>query len=138
MNFNDNLWAYQTLKEDASEHYFASLIGLLTPEQREEIDFQTTNKNLSALDSWYNEDGKQWGAKFSARVLQRLFQSDYYYPPKETAERLALYLPREVYPQLEKYTLANEADHFAAKFSRSIAEYMRMKEKINTMFNDNK
>lgn len=138
VNFNDNLWAYQTLKEDASEHYFASLIGLLTPEQREEIDFQTTNKNLSALDSWYNEDGKQWGPKFSARVLQRLFQSDYYYPPKETAERLALYLPREVYPQLEKYTQANEADHFAAKFSRSIAEYMRMKEKINTMFNDNK
>ena len=34
-NFGDNLWAYQTLKEDSNEAYASSLIGLLTPEQRE-------------------------------------------------------------------------------------------------------
>lgn len=137
-NFGDNSWAYQTLKEDASEEYLTSLIGLLTPEQREEIDFQITDNNFSIPDSWFNADGRQWGIKFSARILQRLFQSNYYYYPTEMAERLALYLSQDIRPQLEKYILAHESDHPIAKFSRLITEYMRMKENINAMFNDNK
>jgi hypothetical protein len=34
--------------------------------------------------------------------------------------------------------VAYDADHAIAKFCRLTAEYMRMKEKINSLFNDNK
>ena len=137
-NFGDNLWAYQTLKEDANEAYASSLIGLLTPEQREEINFQTDSKSNYIPEPWYNADGTQWGIKFSTRALQRLFHSNYYYYPKEMAERLSLYFPPEMLPKVEQQAVAYDADHAIAKFCRLTAEYMRMKEKINSLFNDNK
>ena len=137
-NFGDNLWAYQTLKENSNEAYASSLMGLLTPEQREEINFQTDSKSNYIPESWYNADGTQWGIKFSTRALQRLFHSNYYYYPKEMAERLSLYFPPEMLPKVEQQAMAYDADHAIAKFCRLTAEYMRMKEKINTMFNDNK
>ena len=137
-NFGDNLWAYQTLKEDSNEAYASSLIGLLTPEQREEINFQTDSKSNYIPEPWYNTDGTQWGIKFSTRTLQRLFHSNYYYYPKEMAERLSLYFPPEMLPKVEQQAVAYDADHAIAKFCRLTAEYMRMKEKINSLFNDNK
>ena len=128
-NFGDNLWAYQTLKEDSNEAYASSLIGLLTPEQREEINFQTDSKSNYIPEPWYNEDGTQWGIKFSTRALQRLFHSNYYYYPKEMAERLSLYFPPEMLPKVEQQAVAYDADHTIAKFCRLTAEYMRMKAK---------
>ncbi len=137
-NFGDNLWAYQTLKEDSNEAYASSLMGLLTPAQREEINFQTDSKSNYIPEPWYNADGTQWGIKFSTRALQRLFHSNYYYYPKEMAERLSLYFPPEMLPKVEQQAVAYDADHAIAKFCRLTAEYMRMKEKINSLFNDNK
>ena len=137
-NFGDNLWAYQTLKEDSNEAYASSLMGLLTPAQREEINFQTDSKSNYIPESWYNADGTQWGIRFSTRALQRLFHSNYYYYPKEMAERLSLYFPPEMLPKVEQQAVAYDADHAIAKFCRLTAEYMRMKEKINSLFNDNK
>ena len=137
-NFGDNLWAYQTLKENSNEAYASSLMGLLTPEQREEINFQTDSKSNYIPEPWYNADGTQWGIKFSTRALQRLFHSNYYYYPKEMAERLSLYFPPEMLPKVEQQAVAYDADHAIAKFCRLTAEYMRMKEKINSLFNDNK
>ena len=113
-------------------------MGLLTPEQREEINFQTDSKSNYIPESWYNADGTQWGIKSSTRALQRLFHSNYYYYPKEMAERLSLYFPPEMLPKVEQQAMAYDADHAIAKFCRLTAEYMRMKEKINSLFNDNK
>lgn len=137
-NFNDNLWAYHTLKENPNESNSINLIGLLTPEQREEINFQISNNGFFIPDSWFNADGREWGAKFSARVLQQQVRSNYYYYSKEMAEQLALYLPKEIYPKLDQYTTVCNADHSATKLYESLNEYMRVKEQINTLFNDNK
>lgn len=137
-NFSDGLWAYHTLKENLSESNNIHLIKLLTPEQQEDIKFQGNNKNFYIPDSWFNADGREWGIKFSTRVLQQLVQSDYYYYSKEMAEQLALYLPQEIYPKLAQYTIECKADHSATKLYESLNEYMRMKEQINTLFNDNK
>lgn len=137
-NFNDNLWAYHTLKENPNEGNNIHLIKLLTPEQREDINFQRTNKNFYIPDSWFNTDGREWGVKFSMQILQLLIQSDYYYYSKELAEQLAIYLPLELSPQLYKYTIGCKADHSASKLYESLDEYMRLKERINTLFNDNK
>ena len=41
-------------------------------------------------------------------------------------------------PKVEQQAVAYDADHAIAKFCRLTAEYMRMKEKINSLFNDNK
>ena len=54
------------------------------------------------------------------------------------AERLSLYFPPEMLPKVEQQVVAYDADHAIAKFCRLTAEYMRMKEKINSLFNDNK
>ncbi|WP_300700902.1 DUF5691 domain-containing protein [Bacteroides sp.] len=137
-NFNDNLWAYHTLKENPNENNNINLIGLLTPEQREKINFQISSNSFSIPDSWFNADGREWGIKFSARVLQQLVRSNYYYYSKEIAEQLALYLSKEIYPKLEQYTIVHSADNSATKLYESLNEYMRIKEQINTLFNDNK
>lgn len=126
------------LKENPNEGNNIHLIKLLTPEQREDINFQRTNKNFYIPDSWFNTDGREWGVKFSMRILQLLIQSDYYYYSKELAEQLAIYLPLELSPQLYKYTIGCKADHSASKLYESLDEYMRLKERINTLFNDNK
>ena len=137
-NFGDSLWAYHTLKENQSESNNIHLMKLLTPEQQEDINFQNNNKNFYIPDSWFNADGCEWGIKFSTRVLQQLVQSNYYYYSKEMAEQLALYLPQEIYPKLYQYTIGCKADHSATKLYESLNEYMRMKEQINLLFNDNK
>lgn len=137
-NFGDNLWAYHTLKENPSDINSLNLIGLLTPEQREEISFQISSDSFFIPDSWFNADGREWGIKFSARVLQQQVLGNYYYYSKELAEHLALYLPQEIYPKLEQFTIACKSDHSANKLYESLNEYMRIKEQINRLFNDNK
>lgn len=111
---------------------------LLTPEQQEDIKFPKNDKSFYIPDSWFYADGREWGIKFSTQVLQQLVQSDYYYYSKELAEQLAIHLPLELYPQLYKYTIGCKADHSATKLYESLNEYMKLKEKINTLFNDNK
>ena len=138
VNFNDNLWAYHTLKENPSDSNTLNLIGLLTPEQREEINFQINSNSFFIPASWFNADGREWGIKFSARVLRQQVKSNYYYYSKEMAEQLALYLPQEIYSKLDQYTIACQADHSSNKLYESLNEYMRMKEQINLLFNDNK
>lgn len=137
-NFGDSLWAYYTLKENPDEANVSSLMGLLPPEQREKIHFQTESKNTYIPDSWFNADGTTWGIKFSSRVMQRILRSNYYYYPKETAERLALYFPPEMEQKLEQQAASLEADNPIAKFCRLTAEYLRIKERIHKLFNDNK
>lgn len=137
-NFGDSLWAYHTLKEDPSEDNILPLMGLLTPEQREEINFQISNKGFYIPESWFNADGKEWGIKFSTRVLQQAVQGNYYYYPKETIEHLALYFPQEILPKLNQYAAAHEADHAITKLCHSLTEYISIKERINILFNDNK
>lgn len=137
-NFRDSLWAYHTLKEDSSENNVISLMGFLTPEQREEISFQLSNKGFYIPEFWFNADGKEWGIKFSTRVLQQVVQGNYYYYPKETVEHLALYFPQSIQPKLNQFAAANDADHSITKLCRSLTEYISIKERINILFNDNK
>lgn len=137
-NFRDNLWAYHTLKENPGENNILRLMGFLTPEQREEIDFRISDKGFSIPDSWFNANGREWGIKFSTRVLQQLVRDNYYYYSKETVEQLALYLPGEIHPQLDQYSAAYNADHAVARLCRSLNEYMSVKEQINLLFNESK
>ena len=138
-NFGDNLWAYQTLKECPGNAQELSLIRFLTPDQREEITLESNKKDFySVPDTWFNADGKPWGIKFSTQVLSWLLQNKYNYYPAETAEHLALYFPVKMLPHLDQQAEISESNSAVASFCRSIAEYMRLKEKINILFNDNK
>ncbi|MDE5676812.1 DUF5691 domain-containing protein [Phocaeicola sp.] len=136
-NFNDNLWAYHTLKEYADPARILSLVGLLTAEQREEITLGRNNKEFHSVpETWFNADGKTWGMKFSIQVLNKLLQSKYYYNPTETAERLACYLPAEIACWLEQQAAVPDTHSNIANFCRSITEYIKQKERINILFND--
>lgn len=137
--FNDNLWAYHTLKECPKNDRILSLVRFLTPEQREEITLEANKKDFYTIpDTWFNADGKPWGIKFSTHVLNWLLQSKYYYYSAETAEQLALYFPKEIIPRLNLQTAIPEDTSAISKFCHSIVEYMKTKERINTLFNDNK
>lgn len=136
-NFSDPLWAYQTLKENPDESNVTALIGLLTAAQREDIAFQPEHKDAYIPDNWFNEDEESWGINFSSRTLQRMLHSSHYYYSKDMAERLALYFPASMTPKIEKHIQTKEPDHPIAKFCRIILECMSLKEKTNTLFNEN-
>ena len=136
LNFGDSVWAYYTLKENAEEDMSLALAGLLSPSQREEITFQIT-KGGRVPDSWFNEDGTAWGMKFSTHVLQRVLRSNYYLP-KETAEQLALYFPPEMRKTLEQTvaSVAEQGNDTTFRFCRLMLEYMDVKQRIDTLLNN--
>ncbi|WP_279141785.1 DUF5691 domain-containing protein [Bacteroides acidifaciens] len=133
LNFGDSVWAYYTLKENAEEDMSLALAGLLSPSQREEIAFQTIKGGLIP-DSWFNEDGGEWGMKFSSYVLQRLLRNNYYLP-KETAEQLAVYFPAEMRGTLERIaaSVTKQENNTTFYFCRLVLEYMDVKQKIDTL-----
>lgn len=136
LNFSDSGWAYHTLKENADEKMADALMGLLPSSQREEIAFQSERGGYIP-DSWFNEDGIGWGMKFSTRVFQRMLRNNYYLP-KETAEQLALYFPSEMRKSIEQTALATAAqeNNTSTRFCRLMMEYMDLKQRIDTLLNN--
>ena len=117
---------------------FTNLLYLLTPEQREEILLPERVKSFYQIpESWFNTDGKTWGIKFSIRLLEWMSQNTYHYYPKESAERLALYFPPEMLPRLEQLLRISDSQGMS-DFYQQTMEYMKLKEKIDTLFNENK
>lgn len=113
-----------------------ALMGLLPSSQREEIAFQSERGGYIP-DSWFNEDGIGWGMKFSTRVFQRMLRNNYYLP-KETAEQLALYFPSEMRKFIEQTALATAAqeNNTSTRFCRLMMEYMDLKQRIDTLLNN--
>lgn len=136
LNFSDSGWAYHTLKENADEKMADALMGLLPSSQREEIAFQSERGGYIP-DSWFNEDGIGWGMKFSTRVFQRMLRNNYYLP-KETAEQLALYFPSEMRKPIEQTALSTAAqeNNTSTRFCRLMMEYMDLKQRIDTLLNN--
>ncbi len=134
--FQDRQWAYYTLLTQAEEENIISLMGLLTPEQREDIDFQPTRQHTYLPASWFHPcTNETWGIKFSGRVLQRILQSPYY--TRDTAEQLALCFHPDIKEELEGHiNLQQEPAQASTGFCRQILEYMTQKEKIDILFND--
>lgn len=138
MTFADSLWAFHTLKVRTERIDFSTLLCLLTPEQREEILLPERVKSFYQIpESWFNTDGKTWGIKFSTRLLEWMSQNTYHYYPKESAERLALYFPPEMLPRLEQLLRISDSQGMS-DFYQQTMEYMKLKEKIDTLFNENK
>lgn len=136
LNFRDSVWAYCTLKENAEEDMALALVGLLSPSQREEITFQIT-KGGRVPDSWFNEDGTVWGMRFSTHVLQRVLRNNYYLP-KETAEQLALYFPSAMRKTMERAiaSVAGQENDITVRFCSLMLEYMDLKQRIDTLLNN--
>lgn len=134
INFRDSLWAYHTLKENNDENMLISLIELLSPEQREELNLQIKKGNNYIPDTWFNQDNKEWGMKFAHYTFQRLTSDKTYFIQNEIAERLAIYYPSEMISILEKSANKNNPEEGTAKYARKILEYMTLKQKINTLF----
>lgn len=136
LNFRDSVWAYCTLKENAEEGMLLALMGLLSPSQREEITFQVS-KGGRIPDNWFNEDGKIWGIKFSTRSLQYVLRNNYYLP-KETAEQLALYFPPEMRKTIEQAmaSVAGQENDITVRFCRLMLKYMDLKQRIDTLLNN--
>lgn len=138
MTFADSLWAFHTLKARTERIDFSTLLYLLTPEQREEINLPERVKSFYQIpESWFNTDGRPWGIKFSTGLLEWMSQNTYHYYPKESAERLALYFPPEMLPRLEQ-RLRTPDSQGMNDFCQQTIEYMKLKEKIDTLFNENK
>lgn len=137
LNFGDSLWAYHTLKENAEEATILRLMGLLSPSQREDIAFQPT-KGGHIPAGWFNEDGAAWGIRFSNRVLQCMLQNNYYLS-KEEVEQLSLYFPKEIRKSIESVTApdAGQENNIASRFCRLILEYMDLKQRIDTLLDNN-
>lgn len=134
--FTDSLWAYHTLKERTDGAVLKALMGMLTPAQREEIAFDPAEDKSSIPNSWFNNDGEPWGIKFSTRVFQRLLLSSYYVS-KEEIERIAIYFPKEMLPLIQKKmaSLSSE-DTIAIRCCHLLLDYMELKLRIDTIFND--
>lgn len=134
--FGDSVWAYHTLKERKDEGLLDSLMGFLTPGQREEIAFEASRKDMYIPDSWYNPDGTPWGICFSTRVFQR-YLTRTYYVSKEELERAVTYFHPEVMPLIEKKRASlGEQESAVARTCLLLLEYMELKERINTIFNN--
>ena len=134
--FADSLWAFHTLKVRMEHIDFSTLLHLLTPEQREEINLPERVKSFYHIpEPWFNADGKPWGVKFSSRLLEWMSQSTYPYYSKESAERLAIYFPSEILPRLEQRLRLSDSQGMT-DFCQQIIEYMKLKEKIDTLFNE--
>lgn len=54
------------------------------------------------------------GNKILHTSFTKIVHSNYYYYPKEMAERLSLYFPPEMLPKVEQQAVAYDADHAIA------------------------
>lgn len=135
--FKDRMWAFQTLKDSPEEYRCVRLMGLLSPQQREEIKFTLNERGLDIPSSWFNEDGEEWGVKFSTRILQHVVRSRFYYFDKDMVERLALRMPQSLRREVERYASEYDEQQMLSKFFRMLNEYMIIKGQINTLLNDN-
>lgn len=135
--FKDRIWAFQTLKDSPEEYRCVRLMGLLSPQQREEIKFTLNERGLDIPSSWFNEDGEEWGVKFSTRILQHVVRSRFYYFDKDMVERLALRMPQSLRREVERYASEYDEQQMLSKFFRMLNEYMIIKGQINTLLNDN-
>lgn len=134
--FNDSLWAYYTLKENTDEPFLCNLLGLLNPARREEISFQSKQKDMYFPRNWYNEDVEAWGIKFSTRVFQRLLTRTYSIH-KDEAEQTAVYFPAEMLLVIEqKITSMNNENSASVRTCQLLLDYMRLKQKTDTLLND--
>lgn len=139
VNFSDSQWACYTLKEDPSYIRQEALVGLLTPAQREEIALPEKWENFNFIPtSWFNEDGKPWGPRFSEHIVSWLLQNRYLYYVNDTAEHLALYLDPSQQSRIEQHLSAiTEEAPSILEFCTKTSEYMSLKTAIDTLFNDN-
>lgn len=131
--FNDSLWAFNTLKEKKDESYLSSLLGLLTPAQREEISFPLRQKDTSIPSNWYCEDGEPWGIKFATYIFKCLLLRNYSIY-KEEAEKVSVYFPAEMIPLIEKKIASvNDENSIAVHTCRLLLDYSKLKERIDTL-----
>lgn len=138
LNFSDSFWAFWTLKEESSYLSHAELVGMLTPAQREEIDWPDQVKDFDYIpDSWYGADTEMWGPRFSAHVLSWLLKQPYLYYAADMAEHLALHLPSDLRREVEaRAAAAAEASPSMNEFCTKMQEFMDLKTEIDTLFND--
>ena len=138
LHFSDRLWAFYTLKEDPSCHRMPELVGLLAPAQREEIDWPEEIKDFGYIpDSWYGTNYETWGPRFSTSVLSWLLKQQSLYSAAETAEHLALYLFADSKHEIEvRAASLVEATPSINEFLTKIQEFMDLKSKTDTLFND--
>lgn len=136
--FRDADWAYYTLKERTDEVTLVNLMGLLPPVRREEITLRPEGKDLYVPDDWYNTDGGQWGMKFSMYVFHRMLTRTYYIA-KEEVEQTAVYFPSGMLSVVQqKLTTMNATESTAARICRLLADYLLLKQQIETLFEDKK
>lgn len=129
-NFSDSLWAYVTLKEDSSYFQQDALVALLTPEQRENLEFPKQMKSYLIPEAWYNADFTPWGPRFSEYVVSWLLQNKYIYLVDAVSERLGLYLAPQIRGKLEQAALENR-DTSIHEFCVKTEEYMTLKTEID-------
>lgn len=131
--FKDSMWAYYTLKERKDETLLNNLMGLLPVDLREDIPFKP-QRDSSIPESWYNADGQTWGLKFSDCVFHRMLERVFYLTSEE-AERIAAYMPDEMYPLFQKRMATTNVENSAIyHICQLLLQFMDLRRRIDTAF----
>ncbi|MGP1421654.1 MAG: DUF5691 domain-containing protein [Tannerella sp.] len=130
LRFNDREWAFILSQKTSQINY--AYIPLLTPAQREQLNFNNTPvEGIHPDRSWFGGAGEPWGVNFSTHVLKMILGGRFFYQDKETSELLAFHIP----PEMKRHLLALEqkyADdaHGRAEYCRRIRQYMEIKNEL--------
>lgn len=135
LNFEDRAWAYHTLRANPTGDHVFDLLGLLSPEQREEIDLRTDDEAAGVRltnSDWLWEDDRPWGPKFSARIVERLIRDDRYcYDP--TVKRLAVLLDRSVLPLLDRPLADEKTDNAVAWLCQTLKDNLQTRDEVDRL-----
>lgn len=138
LNFSDREWAFWTLQENPV--LFVNnqdLVGLLSPSQREEIEWPTGEKSEQGIpDQWFSADYTPWGPNFSQYVLTSLLNSYQILNGEELAEKLAIQLSPKLREYVANCVISNTVvTPSIENFRSKLHEYMEYRFQIETFIN---
>jgi hypothetical protein len=95
------------------------LVGLLSPTQREDIDYSHYKARYGLPERWIAEDEEAWGPHFSNEVLRIIITSSHFYSRPEKLEQIGLSLHPKVMASLSGCLNPDGADMIPQTMSAS-------------------
>lgn len=100
LTLRDRYWAYWVLQIQNDSNTLEELVGLLSPTQREDIDYSHYKARYGLPERWIAEDEEAWGPHFSNEVLRIIITSSHFYSRPEKLEQIGLSLHPKVMASL--------------------------------------
>ena len=132
--FNDSRWAYFTLLHQSPTNM--SLLELILPEEREKVRLEFSGNDVVLYDGWFGKNNEPWGERFSLFVINMMFKSRYFYYTKDQVEKLALYMPLSIVPQVQRMSASFGEDTSYRIFCDNLLYYLGLKAEINKVMCD--